>query len=306
MAAANRKQRQPALQCRADQRQRGRVPLRIVQHRQRLGRGVVTRFHVRDAARQEEAVDQLEQCCGGRHRLEILTGGRGRQQDRNRPGAVGHGVDVLFADGVERVRPDLLDVRNDPDDGPAARWMVHHCSPGGEPLTPPKCDHTMGVANRDHKMPASEARMTGQRTTREWQELDAAHHWHPFSDTKALNLEGSRVITRAEGSDHLGQRRQRTPRRHGRPVVRQHRLWPPGAGRGRVPPDARAALLQHLLQLPTPAAAELAANASPTVAPNTCSQRVLHGLGLRSRTTRSLRLVRHYWDADGQAQAQTA
>ena len=41
--------------------------------------------------------------------------------------------------------------------------------------------------------------MTGQRTTRQWQELDAAHHWHPFSDMKALNMEGSRVITRAEG-----------------------------------------------------------------------------------------------------------
>ena len=38
-----------------------------------------------------------------------------------------------------------------------------------------------------------------QRTTAEWQQLDAAHHWHPFTDTKALNAEGSRVITRAEG-----------------------------------------------------------------------------------------------------------
>ena len=41
--------------------------------------------------------------------------------------------------------------------------------------------------------------MTPQRTTAEWRQLDAAHHWHPFSDTKALNAEGSRVITRAEG-----------------------------------------------------------------------------------------------------------
>ncbi|NQW11837.1 MAG: aspartate aminotransferase family protein [Alphaproteobacteria bacterium] len=29
---------------------------------------------------------------------------------------------------------------------------------------------------------------------------DAAHHWHPFSDTKALAAEGVRVIVRAEGS----------------------------------------------------------------------------------------------------------
>lgn len=31
------------------------------------------------------------------------------------------------------------------------------------------------------------------------QEQDAAHHWHPFTDSKALNSEGSRIITRADG-----------------------------------------------------------------------------------------------------------
>jgi putrescine aminotransferase len=35
--------------------------------------------------------------------------------------------------------------------------------------------------------------------TRHWQELDAAHHIHPFTDTAALNREGVRVITRADG-----------------------------------------------------------------------------------------------------------
>jgi putrescine aminotransferase len=35
--------------------------------------------------------------------------------------------------------------------------------------------------------------------TKHWQALDAAHHIHPFSDTAALNKEGVRVITRAEG-----------------------------------------------------------------------------------------------------------
>ncbi len=35
------------------------------------------------------------------------------------------------------------------------------------------------------------------------QSRDAAHHWHPFTDTKALNAEGSRVIVRAEGSTLL-------------------------------------------------------------------------------------------------------
>ncbi|MEM1045928.1 MAG: aspartate aminotransferase family protein [Pseudomonadota bacterium] len=31
------------------------------------------------------------------------------------------------------------------------------------------------------------------------QEQDAAHHWHPFTDSKTMNAEGSRVITRADG-----------------------------------------------------------------------------------------------------------
>lgn len=35
--------------------------------------------------------------------------------------------------------------------------------------------------------------------TRHWQALDAAHHVHPFTDTAALNREGVRVITRADG-----------------------------------------------------------------------------------------------------------
>ena len=35
--------------------------------------------------------------------------------------------------------------------------------------------------------------------TRHWQALDAAHHVHPFSDAAALNAEGVRVITRADG-----------------------------------------------------------------------------------------------------------
>jgi putrescine aminotransferase len=42
--------------------------------------------------------------------------------------------------------------------------------------------------------------MTGTHNqTKHWQALDAAHHVHPFSDTAALNKEGVRVITKADG-----------------------------------------------------------------------------------------------------------
>ena len=40
---------------------------------------------------------------------------------------------------------------------------------------------------------------TSTHTTREWQDLDRAHHVHPFNDPKALASKGVRVITRAEG-----------------------------------------------------------------------------------------------------------
>jgi putrescine aminotransferase len=38
-----------------------------------------------------------------------------------------------------------------------------------------------------------------ERATRDWQELDARHYLHPFTDFRSLAAEGSRVITRAEG-----------------------------------------------------------------------------------------------------------
>ncbi len=42
--------------------------------------------------------------------------------------------------------------------------------------------------------------MTISNITADYRARDAAHHIHPFSDMKALNAEGSRVIVRGEGS----------------------------------------------------------------------------------------------------------
>ena len=36
-------------------------------------------------------------------------------------------------------------------------------------------------------------------STQQLQAIDAAHHLHPFTDSKALRAAGSRIITRAEG-----------------------------------------------------------------------------------------------------------
>ncbi|MDH3379835.1 MAG: aminotransferase class III-fold pyridoxal phosphate-dependent enzyme, partial [Gammaproteobacteria bacterium] len=40
---------------------------------------------------------------------------------------------------------------------------------------------------------------SAHRTTNDWQRLDTSHHLHPFTDYKALNSKGSRIITRADG-----------------------------------------------------------------------------------------------------------
>jgi len=45
---------------------------------------------------------------------------------------------------------------------------------------------------------SAKPRITG-RATRDWQDLDARHYMHPFTDFRALAAEGSRVITHAEG-----------------------------------------------------------------------------------------------------------
>ena len=37
------------------------------------------------------------------------------------------------------------------------------------------------------------------RTLADWQQVDAAHYLHPFTDSKALAAKGTRVITRGEG-----------------------------------------------------------------------------------------------------------
>ena len=48
-------------------------------------------------------------------------------------------------------------------------------------------------------LPAPGASLAASHTTAEWQQLDARHYLHPFTDFKGLAAEGSRIIVRAEG-----------------------------------------------------------------------------------------------------------
>jgi len=138
---------------------------------------------------------------------------------------------------------------------------------------------------------------TLSNSTAHWRALDAAHHLHPFSDTKALNAEGVRVITRAEGCyvyDSDGHRI----------LDGMSGLWcsQVGHGRGEIV-DAIAAQLHQLDYYNTffktthPAAAELAA-AIAGVAPEGMNH-VFFTSGGSEAVDTVLRLVRHYWAAMG-------
>src|SRR3954468_13274575 len=145
--------------------------------------------------------------------------------------------------------------------------------------------------------------MTQQRTTNEWQQLDAAHHWHPFSDTKALNTEGSRVIIRAEGCHVWDSDGHRI-------LDGMAGLWCVNIGYGRK--ELAEAAYRQMRDLPFyncffktthPAAAELASRIA-AVAPPRMNRVFFTGSGSESNDT-VVRLVRRYWDVMGQPNRQT-
>ena len=132
-------------------------------------------------------------------------------------------------------------------------------------------------------------------STAHWRALDAAHHLHPFSNTKALNAEGVRVITRAEGSWIFDSEGNRI-------LDGMSGLWCTQVGHGRAEiVDAIAAQLRELdfyntfFKTTHPGAAELSA-AIAAVAPEGMS-RVFFTSGGSEAVDTVLRMVRHYWAA---------
>ncbi|MFG1330985.1 aspartate aminotransferase family protein [Xanthobacter autotrophicus] len=134
-------------------------------------------------------------------------------------------------------------------------------------------------------------------STAHWRALDAAHHLHPFSDTKALNAEGVRVITRAEGVYVFDSEGNRI-------LDGMSGLWCSQVGHGRrAIVDAIASQLHQLDYYNTffktthPGAAELAAAISE-VAPAHMNH-VFFTSGGSEAVDTVLRMVRHYWAALG-------
>lgn len=135
------------------------------------------------------------------------------------------------------------------------------------------------------------------RSTEIWREMDAAHHWHPFTDTKALAKEGSKVIVRAEGSTLWDS--------EGNAIIdAMAGLWcvNVGYGRERLADVAR----QQMVELPyyntffrstTPPATELAAKLAQ-LTPAGLERVFFANSGSEANDT-IVRMVRHFWALNG-------
>ena len=133
--------------------------------------------------------------------------------------------------------------------------------------------------------------------TAELQAIDAAHHLHPFTATKALNAKGARVITRADGVylwDSDGNRI----------LDGMAGLWCVNVGYGRAElADVAAAQMRRLpyyntfFQTTHPPALALAQRLA-TLAPDGLNHAFFTGSGSDANDT-NLRLVRHYWASRG-------
>jgi len=135
------------------------------------------------------------------------------------------------------------------------------------------------------------------RSTADYQAMDAAHHWHPFTDTAELNAKGARVITAADGvwlTDSEG--RQILDGMAG--------LWCVNVGYGRA--EIAEAVYRQMQALPYyntffqtthPPAAEFA-EALAEVSPNHMSRIFFTNSGSEANDT-VFRLARVYWDVLG-------
>ncbi|MBL0147888.1 MAG: aspartate aminotransferase family protein [Ideonella sp.] len=141
-----------------------------------------------------------------------------------------------------------------------------------------------------------------RRSTKAWQQADADHFLHPFTDFKSLASKGSRIITRAEGIylwDSDGHKL----------LDAMSGLWCVNVGYGQQAlVDAAAKQMKELpfynafFQTATPPAIELA-ELLAEVTPPQFKHVFFSGSGSEGNDT-VVRMVRRYWDILGQPERQ--
>ncbi|MCO6385398.1 aspartate aminotransferase family protein [Aliihoeflea sp. 40Bstr573] len=132
------------------------------------------------------------------------------------------------------------------------------------------------------------------------QEIDAAHHLHPFTDHKDLRDAGSRMITRAEGPFVYDS--------EGKEILDgMAGLWCVNVGYGRN--ELAEAAYAQMKELPyynsffkcTTPTPTLLAKKLAEIAPANMNQ-VFYGSSGSEANDTALRLVRHYWALEGKPQ----
>lgn len=141
-----------------------------------------------------------------------------------------------------------------------------------------------------------------KRSTKEWQQADAAHFLHPFTDFAALAKKGSRIITKAEGIylwDSEGKKI----------LDAMSGLWCVNVGYGQQALiDAATRQMKELpfynafFQTATPPAIELAELLSQVTPPQ--FQHVFYSSSGSESNDTIVRMVRRYWDVLGQPERQ--
>jgi putrescine aminotransferase len=136
--------------------------------------------------------------------------------------------------------------------------------------------------------------------TKHWQDLDAKHHIHPFTDTNALNKKGVRVIVKADGIylyDSEGKRL----------IDGMSGLWCVNIGYGQT--ELAEAAAEAMKQLPyynaffqttNPYATELAAKLA-SLLPKGLDRILFANSGSEANDT-ALKLIRYYWNLQGKPQ----
>ena len=141
------------------------------------------------------------------------------------------------------------------------------------------------------------------RTTKQWQDIDTAHHLHPFTDYKSLAKEGTNVIVKADGA-HL------TNTDDKQFLDAMSGLWCVNVGYGRK--NLAEVAYKQMQELPyynsffktaKAPSIELAQQLAE-IAPNDLNHAFFSSSGSEANDT-VVRMVRRYWDLKGKPNKKT-